>query len=277
MRFDQLKRREFITLIGGAAVAWPLAARAQQPGKLPTIGFLGAADGFGLEPLGCRLHAAAAPARLDRGPLPRDPVPLWADGRTEQPPRDCGRVCPAQGGARHRTPSGLPQRSPPSRRRRPSRSSSPVDQATQSAAGLGLRSSARPGGNATGLSSSSCARPRARATSNCLRDVVPGTTPLGGPRRRRLSGRPCWRVNRRRERRRKRARARRRPIRSLGQPRTIIARAFEAAPGPRSRPSTSPATRSRTRQSDAHQHLRARRTDCRPCMCMREMCRSRLV
>src|SRR5262245_42583328 len=78
-----MKRRAFITLLGGAAAAWPLAARAQQPGKLPTIGFLGAAS-----PSAWSQWVAAFVERLHQlGWIEGRTVAIdyrWAEGRSER-------------------------------------------------------------------------------------------------------------------------------------------------------------------------------------------------
>jgi len=47
-----MKRREFITLLGGAAVAWPLGAQAQQPATVPRIGWIAIGTPQGSEFLG---------------------------------------------------------------------------------------------------------------------------------------------------------------------------------------------------------------------------------
>src|SRR5947208_6521192 len=77
-----MRRREFITLLGGAA-AWPLAARAQQPGKLPTIGFLVAGT-----PSSHGQWVAAFVQRLrELGWIEGRTVAIeyrWAEGRTER-------------------------------------------------------------------------------------------------------------------------------------------------------------------------------------------------
>jgi putative tryptophan/tyrosine transport system substrate-binding protein len=77
-----MKRRDFITLLGGAA-AWPLAARAQQPAKLPTIGFLGATT-----PSAQSQWTAAFVQRLrELGWIEGRTVAIevrWAEGRTER-------------------------------------------------------------------------------------------------------------------------------------------------------------------------------------------------
>jgi EF hand domain-containing protein len=78
-----MRRRDFITLLGGAAAAWPLAAWAQQPAKLPTIGYLGSATPA------TQGHLVAAFVRRLRelGWIEGRTIAIeyrWAEGRTER-------------------------------------------------------------------------------------------------------------------------------------------------------------------------------------------------
>ena len=78
-----MNRREFITLLGGVAASWPIAARAQQASKLPTIGFLGASTASAWS-----CWSAAFVQRLrEVGWIDGRTVAIeyrWAEGRSER-------------------------------------------------------------------------------------------------------------------------------------------------------------------------------------------------
>jgi hypothetical protein len=79
---EDMRRRYFITLLGGAAAAWPLAARAQQP-KLPTIGFLGSTTSSAMS----QWVAAFVQRLRELGWIEGRTVAIeyrWAEGRIER-------------------------------------------------------------------------------------------------------------------------------------------------------------------------------------------------
>jgi putative ABC transport system substrate-binding protein len=76
-------RRDFITLLGGAAAAWPLAVRAQQAGKLPTIGLWGPTT----PSVGSQRAAAFVQRLRELGWIEGRTVAIeyrWAEGRDER-------------------------------------------------------------------------------------------------------------------------------------------------------------------------------------------------
>ena len=78
-----MKRREFVTLVGGAAMGLPLTARAQQSGKLPTVGLLGPAT----PAIQGQWTAAFAQRLRELGWIEGRTVAIevrWAEGRTER-------------------------------------------------------------------------------------------------------------------------------------------------------------------------------------------------
>jgi putative tryptophan/tyrosine transport system substrate-binding protein len=82
MQLDRIKRRDFIALLGGAA-AWPLSARAEQPAKLPTIGFLVS----GTPSFHGQLVAGFVQRLRELGWIEGRTVGIeyrWAEGRTER-------------------------------------------------------------------------------------------------------------------------------------------------------------------------------------------------
>jgi ABC-type sugar transport system substrate-binding protein len=82
-RGDRVRRRAFILALGGAAAAWPLAARAQQPATVPTIGFLGEST----PPAQSERTAAFVQRLRELGWIDGRTVAIeyrWAEGRTER-------------------------------------------------------------------------------------------------------------------------------------------------------------------------------------------------
>ena len=160
-----MRRRQFLCIVGSAAGAWPLLARAQQPTKLPTIGFLGTSTPSAWNP-----WIAAFVQRLrELGWIEGRTVAIevrWAEGKSERFAEiatelvrlnvDVIVTSGAAAPAAKRMTSAIPI----------------VFMLANDPVGTGIVTSlSRPGSNVTGLSSQS--RDLAGKRLELLRDVIP--------------------------------------------------------------------------------------------------------
>jgi len=163
----KMKRREFITLLSGAAAAWPLSARAQQSGKLPTIGYLGSAT-----PATQGQWVAAFVQRLrELGWIEGRTIAIeyrWAEGRTERAAEIAAELVQRKVDVIVTSGTSLIAAAMQATSVIPI-----VFAAAGNPVGTGLIASlARPGGNVTGLSNQ--AVDLAGKRLELLREIVPG-------------------------------------------------------------------------------------------------------
>src|SRR5262245_18448226 len=161
-----IERRRFLATLGGAA-AWPLAARAQQVGKLPTIGFLGATTPSG----GGQLLAAFVQRLRELGWVDGRNVAIevrWAEGRNDRFAESAAEL------VRLKVDVILTHNTPPLLAAKEATSVIPIVFASAGdPVGTGVVASlARPGGNVTGLSAGSPDVVGKRL--ELLREVMPG-------------------------------------------------------------------------------------------------------
>jgi len=162
-----MRRREFITLLGGVAAAWPLAARAQQPAKLPTIGYMG--------PNTPSVDSYRLPAFVQRlgelGWIEGRTVTIeyrWTEGRSEHLAEIAAEF------VQRKVDVILTAATPPTAAAKKATSTIPiVFAAVGDPVGTGIVASlARPGGNVTGMSSQQTDSADKRL--ELLREVIPG-------------------------------------------------------------------------------------------------------